>query len=105
MSAVVLRAEALKLQALFAGCSQLSHGLGTDLTNPDGSLQRSEKGKVLSDCVHLPGPASEQMFADHLAGKKRLGLVPATPEGTSLIGAIDIDRYDAPPEGHTTWTD
>jgi putative DNA primase/helicase len=105
LSADELRSEALKLQSLFAGCSPLSYGLGTDLKNPDGSPQRSEKGKVLSNTVHLPGPATEHMFADHLAGKTRLGLVPATPSGTSVIGAIDIDRYDAPPEGYSTWTD
>ena len=104
MSTDELRSEALKLQALFAGCSQLSHGLGTDLTNPDGSLQRSEKGKVLSSIVHRPGPATEQMFADHLAGKQRVGLVPATPEGTSLFGGIDDDQY-GDVEGRTTRTE
>jgi hypothetical protein len=105
LSADELRAEALKLQELFAGASPLSHGLASDRINPDGSLQRSEKNKVLSDTVHLPGPATEQMFADHLAGKERLGLVPVTREGTSKFAGIDIDRYDAPPEGHATWTD
>jgi putative DNA primase/helicase len=105
VSADELRSEALKLQALFAGCSQLSHGLGTDLTNPDGSLQRSEKNKVISDVVHDPGPATEQMFADHLAGKRRLGLIPATPEGMTRTGVIDFDRYDAPLKGYATWAD
>lgn len=104
MSADELRAEALKLQELFAGASPLSHGLASDRTNPEGSLQRSEKGKVVSDTVHLAGPATEQMFADHLAGKKRLGLVPVTQEGTSQFGGIDDDQYAAL-EGHATRTE
>jgi hypothetical protein len=87
------------------GCSPLSYGFGTDLKNPDGSPQRSEKGKVISDCVHLPGPATVERFVDHLAGKRRIGLVSAAPWGTSQFGAIDIDQYGTPEQPHPTWTD
>jgi putative DNA primase/helicase len=99
-----LRSEALKLQELFSGASSLSHGLAVDRKNPDGSLQRSETGKVSSRTDHPRGPATVQEFADHLAGRQRLGLVPATPWGMSKFGGIDDDQYTAL-EGHATRTE
>jgi putative DNA primase/helicase len=99
-----LQTESQRLKAIFRGASPLSHGLGKDLIGPDGLPQRNSENKVESECVHLRGPATDQMFIDHLAGRTRLGLVPVTPEGLSSFGGIDIDRYGPPPTGYKTWT-
>lgn len=84
-----------KLRQLFRG-STLSYGLAADRKNPDGSLQRDESNKVISDATHVRGEIPAQAWADHLGGKKRLGVVPAREIPSCWFGGIDIDEY-APP--------
>lgn len=72
---------------LFRG---LDRAYGTYRTNG----QTEDNGKAKGKGTTVNGPVTDELWAAHLAGTQRLGIVPVTDEGTAYFGAIDIDKYD-----------
>jgi len=49
--------------------------------------------KVQGTAVTKRAPVTEQLWEDHLSGKKGIGIVPIREDNSCLFGAIDIDEY------------
>ena len=76
-----------RLHALFAG-SDKGHGY----YDPN-KVSPAAGGKVQPKHLTPPGPATVALWADHLAGKAALGVVPIMAGDVCRWGCIDIDEY------------
>ena len=76
-----------RLHALFAG-SDKGHGY----YDPN-KVSPAAGGKVQPKHLTPPGPATVALWADHLAGKAALGVVPIMAGDLCRWGCIDIDQY------------
>lgn len=73
--------------ALFAGNDQ-AHGVYEGLQSPN------EKGKVDGTRkLTILEKVSEKVWADHLAGRQGLGIIPVRTDDSAMFGVIDIDEY------------
>ena len=73
--------------ALFAGNDQ-AHGVyeGLKPANEKGKVDGTQKYTTLEK-------VTVKLWADHLAGRSGLGIIPIRMDGTAVFGAIDIDEY------------
>ena len=79
-----------RLHALFAGSDE-GHGI----YDPNKVSPASAGGKVQPNSIRTPpGPATVALWADHLAGKAALGVVPIMAGDVCCWGCIDIDKYN-----------
>lgn len=56
----------------------------------------SDRGKRTGKAGSVKDPVTPQLYADHLAGKKRLGIIPVMSNGKVWWFCLDIDFYDDP---------
>lgn len=75
-----------RFHALFAGCER-GHGTYTNIN------QTREDGKRTGTAVTIREPATTELWAQHLAGKTGLGIIPIRDDSTVVFGAIDVDAY------------
>lgn len=77
------------MSALFAGNQEAfgTHGL------PDWDEDKSKWG-IKGTAKTWRGPTTAAMWADHLSGRKPLGVVPIRADSTCWWGCGDIDDYD-----------
>lgn len=75
---------------LFAGFERQHGTHGVPDLDPNGL-----KWGIKRTAKTLNGPATLEMWEDHIAGKKPLGIVPIRQDNTCTWGSIDIDQYDA----------
>jgi hypothetical protein len=84
----VVNKAAEKFMELFHG---LERAYGTyDLRKKSA---RGDK-KILGEAVTLREPVTKQLWEDHLAGRRGLGIIPIRDDCTSYFGAIDVDIYE-----------
>lgn len=78
-----------RIAALFEGSETLhgTHGL------PELD-ENGVKWGIKKTARTLKGPATQALWADHLAGKKPLGVIPIKNDNTCRWGSADIDEYD-----------
>lgn len=58
-----------------------------------GRYREAKPGEKKGSGVTVTGPVTDELWASHLAGKQRLGIVPIRDDNTVLFGAVDIDDY------------
>lgn len=79
-----------RFHALFAGCER-AHG-----TYGAISLDKARgDGKVTGQAATRREPLTDALWAQHLAGKYGVGVIPIRDDSTCSWGAIDVDVYDA----------
>lgn len=78
--------QAARFRKLFAGYT-LRYGVNTP-------LPERENGKRLSKNLTLTQKITPKDYAQHLAGKRLIGVVPLTEDNRIFFGCIDIDVYD-----------
>lgn len=61
---------------------------------PDPEVKPGDKGKKKGISTTIREICSESKYADHLAGKISLGVVPIMETDACMFGAIDIDDYE-----------
>ena len=71
---------------LFAGMEE-AHGEYTLSEQPSDKKKKEGTAQTVRD------PVTEQLWQNHLDGKKTLGIIPIRRDNTCLWGAIDIDDY------------
>ena len=79
------------MAALFAG-NERKHG------EHDPGAKAGPDGKVVirnQGAKTRPGPATAALWADHLAGRRAIGIIPIRGDGTCCFGAIDVDDRTA----------
>jgi hypothetical protein len=77
-----------RLHQLFAG-NEHTHGTYSTL-----SLDQSKGKQKMHRPDKLDGGASLDMWRQHIAGERALGIVPIRADETCAWGAIDVDQYD-----------
>ena len=82
-------ALAERLLKLFAG-SERAHGTHGE---PDPPL--NGKYGIKKTAKTLEGAATVELWEQHLAGTRPLGVIPIRGDGTCSWGSIDVDQYDA----------
>lgn len=80
---------ALRMMQLFAG-SESAHGTHGE---PDAPAARG-KCAIKSTARTLEGPATVDLWQQHLDGRTPLGVIPIRRDGSCLWGSIDVDEYD-----------
>src|ERR1035437_522018 len=66
--------------------------------------QKQEDGKLTGTAVTLRQPVTDELWAQHLAGRNGIGIVPVRDDSTCLWGAIDIDQYSGLDHGRMAAT-
>lgn len=79
-----------RLLALFAG-NEAAHGTHGE---PDWDAAKG-KWAIRRTAKSLRLPATADLWAQHVAGTRPLGVVPVLNDGTCTWGSIDVDEYDA----------
>lgn len=79
--------QAKDMMARFMGMKE-AHGIYTLLDDVDSN------GKRKGHAVTKRDPVTEQLWKDHLNGKKNLGIIPINADNVCIWGAIDIDEYN-----------
>lgn len=74
--------------ALFAGLER-AHGAYNNITLD----QERSDGKRKGIAVTKREPVTDDLWAQHLAGKYGIGIIPIRDDSTCVFGAIDIDVY------------
>ena len=72
---------------------ELFRGLDRGHGHYDLSKSVNEGNKKKGRAMFVTGPATVESWADHLAGKSGLGIVPIRDDSTVVWGAIDVDTY------------
>lgn len=75
--------------ARFAGLER-AHGTYEIGESPRADAKNKLKGKALTKLE----PVTEELWEQHLAGKRGLGIVPIRDDASCMFGAVDIDAYD-----------
>ena len=84
-----MKKTSLRIMELFAG-SETLHG-----THGEPELdENGVKWGIKRTARTLKGPATEELWQDHLSGKKPLGVIPIRNDSTCVWGSADIDEYD-----------
>jgi hypothetical protein len=78
---------------LFVGF-QGSHGTHGDPVQEPGSLKWGIKRTDGKGARTVPGPPTLEMWEEHLAGRRPLGVAPLIEDGTCFWGSGDIDDYE-----------
>lgn len=81
--------NAQRMMSLFAG-HECAHGTHGEPLLDVGGL----KWEIKTTARTLREPVTLEMWEDHLAGRRPLGVVPIRQDSTCLWGSIDDDRYD-----------
>lgn len=76
--------------ALFAGHERASGTHGVPTRKPD-----SLKWEIKSTALTVHEPATEEKWKSHIEGRRPLGVIPITQDGTCKWGSVDYDVYDA----------
>jgi hypothetical protein len=76
---------------LFTGRDDV-HGI---YTVPTGT-RPSQKGKLAGTASTRREPVTAKTYAEHLAGKRRLGIIPIRLDQTVMWIALDVDEYKTP---------
>ena len=84
------RSQAARMAVLFAGHEGAYGTHGDPIVNG----ARGGKREIKSTARTLVGAVTVEMWEDHLAGGRPLGVIPIREDSTCLWGAIDVDRYD-----------
>lgn len=74
---------------LFEGFAGASGTHGTPDKEPDGL-----KWTIKRTAKTLRQPPSPEFWAEHVAGKRPLGIIPIREDNSCSWGSIDVDRYD-----------
>lgn len=83
-------AEAAKrMMALFSGFAG-AHGTHGRPTRRQGAL----KAEIKTTAKTVRSPVTLELWQEHLAGRKPLGVIPIRDDGTCVWGSIDYDVYD-----------
>ena len=79
--------DARRMMALFTGLEGVhgTHGV------PD---REGAKWGIKRTARTLREPVTEDLWRQHLAGERPLGVVPIAADDTCLWGSIDVDNYD-----------
>lgn len=72
---------------LFRGLTRAYGTYKVETTKADGQKLTGPRSTIV-------GIVDEALWAGHLSGSKRVGIVPITDDSTCRFGAIDIDVYD-----------
>jgi hypothetical protein len=81
--------NAERMKALFAGYEQAYGTHGTPTQNV-GAVKQEIKKTALT----LKGTVTVELWEQHLAGERPLGIIPIRENSTCCFGAIDVDQYD-----------
>lgn len=76
------------MMGIFSGMKE-AHGEYV-ISNEKAEKGQKQKGKA----VTRRDPVTKELWEQHLAGEKTLGVIPIKADNTCLWGAIDIDDYD-----------
>jgi hypothetical protein len=74
--------------ALFAGLER-AHGTYTNIARD----QSRSDGKLKGTAVTVRAPVTDELWAEHLAGRAGIGIIPIRDDSTAVFGAIDVDAY------------
>lgn len=86
---MALLSLAARFMARFAGLER-AHGTYEIGAGTRADAKNKLKGKALTKLE----PVTEELWEQHLAGKRGLGIVPIRDDDSCRFGAIDIDAYD-----------
>lgn len=78
-----------KLAALFQGFEQAHGTHGVPDRDPNGL-----KWNIKRTAETIRAPATKEMWRQHVAGERPLGIVPIRKDNTCSWGSIDFDQYD-----------
>ncbi len=81
---------AWQFHTLFMGCE---HNHGKYILTKE-TTEQSAKGKTTGKAWTAPGPATVEMWDEHLAGRNGLGVSPIRKDGKIYWAALDIDVYN-----------
>jgi Primase C terminal 1 (PriCT-1) len=84
-----LQESVKKMMRLFAGYPDAYGTHGTEKSNGAG-----KKVEIKSSVRTARGKVTEELWADHLSGKRPIGIIPLKENETCSWGVIDIDKYD-----------
>jgi hypothetical protein len=84
-----MKSAAQRIMELFAGSETTSGTHGTPYLDETGIKWAIKKGAKT-----YPIPVTEDLWKQHLEGKRPLGVIPIKSDSTCIWGSIDIDQYD-----------
>ena len=76
--------------ALFEGYDGAHGTHGETQKNPE----KHDKLEIKKTATTVREPVTEDLWVQHLMGKRPIGIIPIRKDNTCLWGCIDIDRYD-----------
>ena len=78
------------MMALFEGFAGAhgTHGATSQNVDKGGKLEIKKTALTVREAV------TEEVWEDHLAGRRPLGVIPIREDGTCMWGCIDVDQYD-----------
>ena len=84
------------------------HVLCSGLERAHGTYNRIGSPRDNGKCIGTPDTVrqlvTDQLWAQHLAGRNGIGIVPIRDDGTAVFGAIDIDQYSGLDHGRMAAT-
>ena len=82
--------DASRMMALFEGFAEAHGTHGTTTAN----VAKGNKLEIKKTARTVREPVTEEVWQQHLAGTRPLGVIPIRKDGTSMWGCIDVDKYD-----------
>jgi len=81
---------AARLMRLFAGFPDAhgTHGATSRNDEKGGKLEIRKSARTVRE------PVTEDVWREHLAGRRPLGIIPVRADGTASFGCVDVDQYD-----------
>lgn len=80
------------MSALFAGYEGVHGTHGEPVHSPTKG-----KWEIKSSARTIRSPVTDDLWRQHLAGERPLGVAPLRADGTTSWGAVDVDEYDDNP--------
>jgi len=82
--------ETRRLMALFDGYDGAHGTHGEMVRNPD----KHEKLEIKTSARTVREMVTEDLWLDHVEGRRPIGIIPIRGDNTCVWGCIDVDRYD-----------
>lgn len=81
---------AARMMNLFAGYAD-AHGTHGATT---GNAAKGGKQEIKKTAKTIRSPVTVELWTEHLAGDRPIGIIPTKSDGTCVWACIDIDKYD-----------
>jgi hypothetical protein len=90
MRVVDVTEEARRMMALFEGFDSAhgTHGKTEQSIEKGGKLEIKKSARTVRE------PVTIDLWTDHIAGERPLGIIPIRRDNTCRWGCVDVDRYD-----------